>query len=188
MSEEGRSDAERELKFADVEHSLLRERLIDLEAECEGSGMLEDNWIYDRRNVVAKAGKVLRLRVDKRGARLTFKGPAAFDGRVKVRTEHETGIDDPDQMRAILESLGYKSVRRYQKIREEWRLGSNVIALDHTPIGDFVEFEGESCERVARRCGLDPDRAERRSYLRLYEDHVKEHPDAPPDMVFEPTD
>ncbi len=75
-------------------------------------------------------------------------------------------------------------VRRYQKVREEWQLGGVTIALDHTPIGDFAEFEGERAEVVAKRCGFDPDKAERRSYLRLYEDYLKEHPDAPPEMVF----
>jgi hypothetical protein len=37
---------------------------------------------------------------------------------------------------------------------------------------------------VAKRCGFDPDKAERRSYLRLYEDYLKSHPAAPPEMVF----
>lgn len=189
MSEKDGKGPERELKFANVEHSSLRERLIDLAAESEGgSGALEDNWIFDRRGALSKAGRVLRLRSDRRGCRLTFKGPAAFDGKVKVRTEHETAVDDFDQMRLVLEALGYRTVRRYQKVREEWRLGSIIIALDHTPIGDFAEFEGEDCERVARRCGLDPEQAERRSYLRLYQDYLKEHPDAPPDMVFPSTE
>jgi hypothetical protein len=59
-----------------------------------------------------------------------------------------------------------------------------TIALDHTPIGDFAEFEGDGAETVAKRCGFDPDKAERRSYLRLYQDHLKKHPDSPPEMVF----
>ncbi|RMH16957.1 MAG: CYTH domain-containing protein [Acidobacteria bacterium] len=187
MSDEHES-AERELKFAGVEHSLLRERLIDWEAECQGSGTLEDNWVFDRDGTVAAAGQVLRLRVDRRGTHLTFKGPATFDGTVKVRVEHETGVEDPKKMRAILEALGFETVRRYQKIREEWRLGSIKVALDHTPIGDFVELEGEGCERLARRFGLDPARAERRSYLRLYEEYKKDHPEAPADMIFPPAE
>ncbi len=181
---EDQQSTERELKFAQVEHSLLRERLIDMAAECEGSGALEDNWIFDRNDRLADQGQALRLRADRRGNRLTFKGPAVFDGKVKIRTEYETVVDDLEQMRSILESLGYRSARRYQKIREEWRLGSIIIALDHTPIGDFAEFEGEDCERVARRCGFDPENAERRSYLRLYSDYRIEHPESPMDMIF----
>ena len=69
-------------------------------------------------------------------------------------------------------------------MRETWRVGGVLISLDHTPIGDFAEFEGEGAEKLARRCDLDPDTAERRSYLRLYADHLVAHPEAPGDMVF----
>ncbi|HRC87118.1 MAG TPA: class IV adenylate cyclase [Thermoanaerobaculia bacterium] len=175
---------EREVKFDGVEHDALRQRLSEMEAERASAPTFEDNWILDRNNELLSGGCVLRLRVDSRGAFLTFKGPAHFEGRTKVRTEHETRVDDAEAMRALLEELGYRVVRRYQKMREEWHLGGVTIALDHTPIGDFAEFEGEGAETVARRCGFDLERSERRTYLRLYEDYLKLHPEAPPDMVF----
>lgn len=175
---------ERELKFGPVDLGDLRERLRDLDADCLGSPVLEDNWLFDADGRLGEAGSLLRLRVDRRGAVLTFKGPATYEDRVKVRTEHETGVESSERARSILEALGFSKVRRYQKYREVWRLGSIEISLDHTPMGDFVEIEGEGCERVAKRCGLDPEKSERRNYMRLYEDHRKEHPEAPPDMVF----
>lgn len=178
------NDIERELKFSDVDHDQLRSRLTELEAECQGSPALEDNWIFDRKGKIMTAGSLLRLRNDRRGSRLTFKGPAHFEERVKVRQEFQTGVENFEGTRAILEALGYQLVRRYQKYREEWFLGSIVISLDHTPIGDFVELEGEGCERVARRAGLDPGQAERRNYLELYEEYLSDHPEAPSDMVF----
>jgi len=58
-----------------------------------------------------------------------------------VREEHEIGIESADEARSLFEKLGYAVVRRYQKVREEWQLGGVTIALDHTPIGDFAEFE-----------------------------------------------
>ncbi|HEX9735256.1 MAG TPA: class IV adenylate cyclase [Thermoanaerobaculia bacterium] len=178
------SAVERELKYSAVDLDELRVRLERLEAEKQGTSALEDNWIFDRDGELAATGSILRLRIDRRGSRLTFKGPAAFEGSVKVRLEHEAAVGDSNTMRRILEALGYEPVHRYQKYREEWRLGSLTIALDHTPIGDFAEIEGEGCETVARRLNLDSARLERRNYLRLYADHQKEHPDAPPDMVF----
>ncbi|MDA8015903.1 MAG: class IV adenylate cyclase [Thermoanaerobaculia bacterium] len=177
-------DVERELKFANVDHSQLRSRLGELEAEQQGPPALEDNYIFDRDGELAADKKLLRLRVDRSGCRITFKGPAHYEGTVKVRGELETTLGDVETGRAILEALGYEQVARYQKYREEWLLGSQVISLDHTPIGDFAEFEGKGCDRVARRCGLDVDSAERRNYLRLYEDHVAENPDADREMVF----
>lgn len=175
---------EREIKFAEVELQTLRARLEELEAECQGASAFEDNWIFDRHGELAAEGLLLRLRFDRRGARLTFKGKARFEGPVKIRQEEESDVGDGKALRAILESLGYEAVRRYQKYREEWRLGSILIALDHTPIGDFAEIEGEGCETVARRLGLGDEKVEKRNYLRLYEDHLAEHPDAPPNMVF----
>ena len=179
-----KDNREREIKFPGVELEKLRDRLIDLEAERVGPPAFEDNWILDRGGELLSGGKILRLRTDGGRARLTLKGPMAFEGNVKVRQEFEVVIEDAEEARALLEGLGYGVIRRYQKMREEWHLGGVTIALDHTPIGDFAEFEGDGAETVAKRCGFDADKAEKRSYLRLYEDYLKSHPDAPPEMVF----
>lgn len=180
------ADVEREIKFAHVELDGIRGRLVELEAERVWSSALEDNWVLDREGELSGQGCVLRLRLrkDGHGARLTLKGPAHLENRTKVRREQEIEVDDADRALALFESLGYEVARRYQKMREVWQLGGVSISLDHTPIGDFAEFEGEGAETVARRCGLSADEAERRSYLRLYDDYLKEHPDAPPEMLF----
>jgi adenylate cyclase, class 2 len=175
---------EREIKFPGVELDRLRERLSELEAERLRPAAFEDNWILDRKEELLSKGRILRLRTDGQRARLTFKGPMRIEGNMKVRVEREIEVGDADEARLLFENLGYGVVRRYQKMREEWQLGGVTIALDHTPIGDFAEFEGDGAEIVARRCGLDPEKGERRSYLRLYEEYLKEHPEAPPEMVF----
>lgn len=176
---------ERELKFAAVEHDTLRDRLIDLEAERVLPSSLEENLLFDRRSELQKHGCVLRLRTEPRGAWLTFKGPAEFEGRTKVRVEHQTSVGDGAALRNLLEAIGYQVVRSYQKKREVWQVGGVTVALDHTPIGDFAEFEGEAAEALARRFGFDPEKAERRSYLRLYEDFLRANPAAPRNMTFE---
>jgi adenylate cyclase class 2 len=175
---------EREIKFPGVELDRLRDRLRELEAERLGAAAFEDNWVFDRDGELLEKGKLLRLRTDGQRTRLTFKGPMHLEGNMRVREEHEIEVQGAEEARKLFESLGYQAVRRYQKMREEWQLGGVTIALDHTPIGDFAEFEGDGAVTVAKRCGFDPDKAERRSYLRLYEDYLKHHPDAPPEMVF----
>ncbi len=175
---------ERELKFPGVELEKLRERLAELEAERRGPGSFEDNLILDRGDELLSTGRILRLRTDGARARLTLKGPMRLEGNLKIRQEHEFEVESSEEARSLFENLGYAVVRRYQKVREEWQLGGVTIALDHTPIGDFAEFEGDRAEVVAKRCGFDPDKAERRSYLRLYQDYLKQHPEAPPEMVF----
>ena len=110
-----------------------------------------------------------------------------IDARRRVEEAVAKGerlVTDAEVMQEILRRLGYKVQRRYQKMREEWRLGAVIICLDHTPIGDFAEFEGQGADKLAKRCGLVPEEAEKRSYLELYEDHVKANPGEPPDMVF----
>ena len=177
---------ERELKFGNVELPELRERLLELEAERVAPPAFEDNWIFDRgKGELAREGMVLRLRVDGHGALLTLKGPASWENETtKVRSELETRLDSAEVIQEILARLGYVMARRYQKMREEWRLGAVVICLDHTPIGDFAEFEGHDAEKLAKRCGLAAESAETRTYLELYEAHVKANPGSPPDMVF----
>jgi len=179
-----KDNLEREIKFPGVELDELRGRLEELEAERLGPAAFEDNWILDRQGELLASGRILRLRTDGQRARLTFKGPLRIEGNMKVREEREVEIGSADEARELFQNLGYGVVRRYQKMREEWQLGGVTIALDHTPIGDFAEFEGDGAETVARRCGLDPEKGERRSYLRLYEDYLKQHPDAPPEMIF----
>lgn len=175
---------ERELKFPVDDLERVRGRLLEIEAERTGPASFEDNWVFDRGDELLRDGCVLRLRTDGQGARVTFKGPRRLEGAVKVRREIEFSVDDVGQARALLEALGYSAVQRYQKKREEWHLGSVAVSLDRTPIGDFVEFEGGKAEVVARRVGFDLKQVEQRSYLRLYADYRREHPEAPPEMTF----
>jgi len=174
------ANQERELKFPVEGLEGLRERLVEIEAERVGPASFEDNWVLDRDGELEARGCVLRLRNDGRGARLTLKGPRQMDGYAKVRSEYEIAVGDLETARALFEALGYHMVRRYQKVREEWKVGGVEIALDHTPIGDYAEFEGDRAEVLAKRCGLNLKEVEQRSYLRLYEDYLKSHPDAPP--------
>jgi predicted adenylyl cyclase CyaB len=178
-----KGNLEREIKYHSDDLEKLRERLRELEAERKGPAAFEDNWILDRGDELLSTGRILRLRTDGGKARVTYKGPMSLEGNLKVREEIEVEVGEAEVARAIFEQLGYQVVRRYQKMREEWRLGGVTIALDHTPIGGFAEFEGDGAETVSKRCGFDPHNAEPRTYLELYEAYVREHPEAPPEMV-----
>lgn len=176
--------SERELKLALADRAALRERLRAAGARVLHAEAFEDNALWDKDGALRAAGCLLRLRRDSRGARLTYKGPATFEEGVKVRLEHETTVGDAARLEAILGALGYAPVRRYQKYREEWQLDHVVIAVDRTPIGDFVEFEGGDAKRAAERCGCDPKAALTADYLTLYAAYRERHPEAPPEMVF----
>ena len=175
---------EREIKIPVDGLEGVRQRLGELGAECFAEACRERNSIFDRNGEIYPKGKALRLRVDGRGVLLTFKGRARYENGVKVRQEIETRVEDGDAMQGVLEALGYRRTTGYEKVREEWRLGGAVIALDHTPIGDFVEVEDADPTAVALRLGLDVRKAKSASYLRLYAEHRALNPDAPEEMSF----
>jgi len=139
-----REAVERELKFPCDNLEGMRERLLAFEAERLAAGGAEENLVYDREGQLLEKREILRLRRDRSGWSLTFKGTPIFEDGVKVRSERETKVENGDEVHAILVGLGYEVVRRYEKKREEWRLGGVKVALDHTPIGDFIEFCNES--------------------------------------------
>ncbi|MDQ2970827.1 MAG: adenylate cyclase, partial [Acidobacteriota bacterium] len=68
----------------------------------------------------------------------------------------------------------------------EWRAEGCVIALDETPIGTFVEVEGEppAIRRVLVSLELDFASALPYSYSRLYARRREQDPSLPTDMVF----
>jgi len=175
---------ERELKFRCDDLSQLRERLIEAEAERVSASVKETNWVLDRDGELRSRGEVLRVRAQGNRASFTYKGPARFEDGTKIRREREVELDDHEGVLAIFRALGYEVSRRYEKYRETWRLGGVLICLDHTPIGDFVEFEGAQADQVAKRFRFSRADAETANYLELYGVFRREHPEAPEDMVF----
>jgi predicted adenylyl cyclase CyaB len=179
---------ERELKFRVDDLNVVRSRLIELDAVLRSGAALEINWVLDRDGELAGAGLLLRLRQDAHGARLTFKGKARFEAKTKIRREIEAAVENVDDTLELFRALGYDVARRYEKRREVWALAGSGIFLDQTPMGGFVEIEGQTAEAVSRRCGLEPESAATGTYLELYDAYRALHPEAGIDMVFQCAD
>jgi adenylate cyclase class 2 len=131
----------------------------------------EDNVLFDDAAASLRAsGTVLRLRRTPHGGVLTFKGPGEGEPGLKTREERETAVEEPDQVRAILKNLGYRPVFRYQKYRECWTLRGQEIDVDETPIGAFLEIEGdpEGIHAVATLLGYGPADYMTESYVDLF--------------------
>lgn len=169
-----RGDFEVEIKLPCDDVACLTEA--GLEVEQVETRHFEDNWIYKLPDGKLRKGQYLRIRYigngDGAGKRhegvLTYKGKsrresAASKGKgkgKKVREELETSIGQPNKVVKIFKRLGLQRSFRYQKYRSVYRVtlddGRSLLAMfDETPIGNFLELEGdpEVIEAVARRLG-----------------------------------
>jgi adenylate cyclase class 2 len=187
LADPPRRKDEIEIKLPCEDLSAAREKLRELGATPRTPLHFESNDMYDdSADSIAGSGRALRLRRAGDAAFLTFKGPARFEGGVKVREERETNVSDPTETAAILAALGLAPRFRYEKKREEWTLEDCAVALDETPIGNFVEIEGDppSIRRAVNALGLDFTAAVPYTYSRLYAERRKQDPSLPADMVF----
>ena len=150
--------------------------------------VFEVNTVYDTPGLdLRNASTLLRVRSAGRVGTLTYKGQPAV-ARHKSREELEVAIPDAHMMGAILERLGFHPAFRYEKYRTE--LGqpghSGIATIDETPIGVYVELEGQPAwiDRTARRLGFAEEDYINLSYARLYLEWCARHHVSPSDMVF----
>jgi adenylate cyclase class 2 len=116
---------------------------------------LIDDRLFDTPDQrLRREGRALRVRRDGSRTTLTAKGPAPST-IVKAREELETTVGGADTIEAILVALGYRQSFHAQKYREEFTLpGSVCAAVDETPIGVFVELEGDEDAIIAAAAAL----------------------------------
>ncbi|HET7293424.1 MAG TPA: class IV adenylate cyclase [Vicinamibacteria bacterium] len=160
-----------EVKLRAASPQAARATLDRLGAVLDHPRVFEDNVLYDdRAGSLRAAGCVLRLREVGGEALLTFKGPKRVLEGVKARDEHETRVASGDEMRAILAAAGYRPVFRYQKYRETWSYRGVEVVVDETPIGTFLELEGElaAIHEVASALGYTPNEYVSDSYAALF--------------------
>ncbi|MFB3828248.1 MAG: class IV adenylate cyclase [Bryobacteraceae bacterium] len=186
MSGSRASGREIEIKLAVASPAEGRRLLRRAGLRVTGRRAFEVNLVFDTaRGTLRRARSLLRVRETGGRGLLTYKGPATAV-RYKSREEIESALDDPAAARLILERLGYRAVFRYEKFRTEFGDGSGAAALDETPIGCFLELEGEPAwiDRRAAAMGFPPEAYITASYLRLYLEDCRRRRRAPGNMVF----
>ena len=166
-----RKEIEIKLRYPTVDEA---RRAIDaLGATLVEDRVFEDNVLWDTpEGTLRAATQMLRLR--RRGDKviLTHKSNPSRETAHKVWEEHETAVDDFEQMRRILELLGYRPSWRYQKYRSRLTLDGLEFCLDETPLGCFVELEGspEAIDTAAARMGKGIDDYIALSYRELFDE------------------
>jgi adenylate cyclase class 2 len=167
----GKGAVESEVKLRVADAEFARDKIRVLGARRAQARHFEDNVLFDdpARSLLGK-GSVLRIRRAEGAGVLTFKGPRQIVEGIKSRPELETAVPDPDGFEAVLRALGYEPVFRYQKYRETYRWNGVEIVVDETPIGTFLEIEGEVADvhRAAAALGFTPEDYVAESYAALF--------------------
>jgi len=156
--------------------------LLEAGALARNERTFEDNVVLDDASkTLLRRGILLRLRRYGEKATLTMKSNARVTDGLKVREEREVRMTDFDDMLGILAALGFTPVFRYQKYRWNFDLEGTVTSLDETPIGTYLEIEGEpdAVRAAAAKLGLDMPQGLTQSYMELFRAF---HPKG--DMVF----
>jgi adenylate cyclase class 2 len=164
-------ETETEVKLRVPSAEAARDRLRKVGAVLVRERHFEENVLFDDpAGSLRASGTVLRLRTTPHAAVLTFKGPRVIESGVKSREERETVVDQPGEVRAILRNLGYRPLFRYQKYRETWTHRGQEVEIDETPIGTFLEIEGdpEGIRAVAAELGFSPSDYLTESYVGLF--------------------
>ncbi len=162
---------ETEVKIRIPDAGSARDSVRKLGARLVRERHFEDNLLFDdERGALGAAGSMLRLRRTPAGGVLTFKGPKTVEGGIRSRPELETPVGDPDALQAILVGLGLRPVFRYQKYRETYEWEGQEIVIDETPIGAFLEIEGDrdGIARAATLLGFSPGDYMVESYVVLF--------------------
>ncbi len=181
---------EKEVKIKVESFDSVIDALESQGAILEKEKYFEDNFLFDfpDRSLYEK-NQLLRIRKIPDNCVLTFKGPLRdADTFLKDRKEIETGIEDGDDLIQILNSLGFVRVYRYQKFRILYGYDGIEICLDETPIGRYIEIEGDPADIIAMSGALNYRQEDfiTSSYAKL---HAKEEGTDDlmrlPSMVFE---
>lgn len=134
---------EREVKLRFESPEAARAAVLAAGAKPLRPRRLQEDALFDYSDETLRRRRcVVRIRTEAGESVLTFKGPAQ-GGPMKVREERETAVADGAVLRHVFEQLGLQPWFRYEKYREEFAADRVVVAIDETPVGTWVEIEGD---------------------------------------------
>lgn len=199
MKQPTRVETEIKLRVRDVPTLLRTLRRLGARG---GRRVFEENAVYDTAKADLRSmGCLLRIRFETRNVAqahrdepvrgiLTVKTPAPGGrgprSRYKARLERETEISDPQRWPAMLQSLGFRTRFRYEKLRTSFLLRGLHLSLDETPVGVFLELEGnpKAIDHVAKALGYGVRDYELATYYGLYAEDCRRRGVRPKNMVF----
>jgi adenylate cyclase, class 2 len=184
----GKTTREIEVKLRVKDEQQLKQRLAKIGAKPD-QRRFEENTLYDTPDgLLRSAGRLLRLRIEtldhgRVHAVLTSKAPAPqasgnaraggakSASKHKERLEREVDVRDPAKIDRQMRAMGLNPSFRYEKYRTRFNLGSLHLDLDQTPVGTFLELEGQpkAIDRVAKALGYSDRDYIRQTYWDLFD-------------------
>lgn len=151
---------EQEAKFYVKDLAAVEARLQGLGGRLTHPRTHEFNLRFDTQDgALLATSQMLRLRQTDSRVTVTYKGPMENPASgVNIRQEIEFSASDFTLVEELFTALGYIVSFKYEKYRTTYRMGVVQIMLDETPIGAFVEVEGdsdESIQAIAKVLALD---------------------------------
>lgn len=166
--------------------------------------VLERNTLFDTpESDFRRSGRLIRVRIETparanglRGGQaqavLTVKAPATpvslktKFSQYKERSEREVHLSHAAPFLRSLANLGLRPGFRYEKFRTSFVHRGLHLDLDETPVGVFLELEGQpqSIDRAAKALGFAPQDYSRATYWDLYAADCRRRRVAPKNMLF----
>ncbi|MEO5949800.1 MAG: class IV adenylate cyclase [Candidatus Saccharimonas sp.] len=149
-------NTEIEVKFLDVNHDAIREKLRAIGAVCEKPMRVMRRVTFDNAEMKARNGWI-RMRDEGDKVTLTYKQTDSYD--IDGTKELETTVGDFDTAVGVLEQAGIARGSFQESKRESWRLGDVQVELDEWPwLKPYIEIEAPSeagVHEVAAKLGFD---------------------------------
>jgi len=141
-----------EVKILEIDRKAVEKRLIALAARKTFDDEMHAVYYDLHDNSLRKTGRALRLRKEGDKAILTLKTHVENE-LAKERAEYEVEVIRFEDMRTVLEGLGYTPWLEMTKHRTRYELEETHVELDrycgqHAYIPEFLEIEGRDIETI----------------------------------------
>jgi adenylate cyclase, class 2 len=189
---------ETEIKLCVEEPRKILALLKRIGAKTRGR-VLEHNTLYDTpRAHFRRARCLLRVREESPAAGkgiaagrsrsvLTWKAPLlGISSRYKQKLEQEVTARKRRNWRRAFKLLGLRPTFQYEKYRTSFHIGGLHLDFDETPVGNFLEIEGQpnAIDQIAKQLGFTIHDYRRETYWDIYAAHCKRLGRIPRNMLF----
>jgi len=167
-------DNEIEIKISVPDVEPIRNKLENLHFKLILKESFEFNIVLDTtENKFQNQHCLLRLRKSDGKNILTFKRPPPVKPDLKdykIMEEMEVEVSNFEKTRDILLAMGYRIYFIYEKYRGVYQREGVKVMIDKTPIGNFIEIEGDQSliDRVATELGFSRKHYMTETYFSLF--------------------